>query len=48
MLSFENFSHLKHHTSVDGLEGFKTQDLDVGVCQDLVDDLLGNFLVHVV
>ena len=40
--------HLKDHTTVDRLEGFETKDLDVCVCQNLVDDLLGNFLVHVV
>ena len=40
--------YLKDHTAVDCLEGFKPEDLEAGVAEHLVDDLLSNFLVHVI
>ena len=40
--------YLKDNAAIDCLEGLEPENLEAGVTEHLVDDLLSNFLVHVI
>ena len=48
MYLIDRHIYLKDDAAVDCLEGLKPEDLEAGVAEHLVDDLLSYFLVHVI